>query len=108
VRDVARALVQTIDSSEPRIYPVNVAKHHGHSIRDLASMIADAVGYAGDLVYNTSYQDGAPIKVLDDRQFRAEFPDFEFCPIEDGIRETVAYYEIELRAEGSHVGGDAE
>ncbi len=108
VRDVARALVQAMQSSEPRIYPVNVAKHHGHSIRDLASMIADSIGYTGDLVYNTSYQDGAPIKVLDDRQFRAEFPDFEFCPIEDGIRETVAYYETELRAHDSSVGDAAE
>ena len=106
VRDVARALVEAVGATSSRIYPMNVAKNHGQSIRELATMIADAIGYTGDLVYNESYQDGAPIKVLDDRQFRAEFPDFAFCPIEDGIRETVAYYEAALREEAQADAGD--
>ena len=96
VRDVARIMVDAISRDDERVYPINIAQNHGSSIGDLAKMIASAVGYDGELAFNTQFQDGAPIKVLDDRQFREAYPDFCFHPIEDGIRDTVAYYEAEL------------
>ena len=96
VRDVARMLVDAISTDRGEAYPLNIAQNRGYSIAELARTIADAVGFAGELTFNTQYQDGAPIKVLDDRHFRAAYPDFEFYPIEQGIRDTVAYYEEAL------------
>jgi hypothetical protein len=39
-----------------------------------------------------SKQDGAPYKTMNDRQFRAIFPDFRFTTLDDGIDATVEYY----------------
>jgi len=33
---------------------------------------------------------------MDDRLFRQQFPDFKFTSIEDGIRETIEYYQAIL------------
>ncbi len=96
VQDVARVLVDAISKDSERIYPINIAQDSGYSIRELAEMIAAEVDYPGELTFNSSYQDGAPIKQLDDRQFREAYPDFRFHPIQDGIRDTVAYYESAL------------
>ena len=66
----------------------------------LARAIAKAVGYAGELWFNTRYEDGAPRKVLDDRRFRQLFPDFVFIDHEEAIRRTVKYYERALAGVG--------
>jgi len=74
------------------IYPVNIAQNHGYSIGESAKLIAEAIGYKGKLTFNPRYQDGAPRKVLDDRRFRALFPDYGFVDHVVGIQHTVAYY----------------
>ncbi|MEY2938758.1 MAG: hypothetical protein RL062_1347 [Bacteroidota bacterium] len=43
---------------------VNVGTGHDLSIRDLAEMIKDIVGYSGELVWNTSKPDGTPRKLM--------------------------------------------
>lgn len=45
--------------------PVNVGVEIDWSIRDLATMVAEVVGYSGDLVFDTSKPDGMPAKLLD-------------------------------------------
>jgi GDP-L-fucose synthase len=45
--------------------PVNVGVGIDWSIRDLATMVAEVVGYSGDLVFDTSKPDGMPAKLLD-------------------------------------------
>ena len=74
------------------VYPLNIAQNKSYSIKESAESIAEAVGFEGKLVFNTKYQDGAPIKVLDDKNFRTIFPDSEFFDHNDGIKETVKYY----------------
>jgi GDP-L-fucose synthase len=65
-------------------------------------MIARAMDYSGELTFNTAYQDGAPKKVMDDAKFRTIFPDFAFYDMEQGIRNTVAYYEMVTQEAASH------
>lgn len=74
-------------------YPVNIAQNKGYSVAESAQLIAKAIGYRGDLVFNPAYQDGAPRKVLDDRRFRTLFPGYRFIDHEEGIRRTVEYYQ---------------
>jgi GDP-L-fucose synthase len=49
------------DGSEP----VNVGVGADWSIRELAEMIAEVVGFAGNLVFDPSKPDGMPVKLLD-------------------------------------------
>lgn len=99
VKDFARVLVMGLDSDE-QIEPVNIAQNRAYSIRESAETIKRIIGYPGELVFNAKYQDGVLIKQMDDKLFRSKFPDFEFTPLEDGIRETVKYYEEALGARG--------
>ena len=93
IKDVAKIMVQTLKINEPIIYPINLAQNKGYSIKESAALIAKALNYKGELFFNTEYQDGAPIKILDDEKFREIFPDFKFYDHFVGIKDTVKYYE---------------
>ena len=68
------------------------ARLHANDVGLSAELIADAIGFEGNLVFNTEYPDGAPFKILDDRRFKEIFPDYQFSDHRRGIRETVEYY----------------
>jgi GDP-L-fucose synthase len=64
VDDLARACVQLLEKyDEPE--PVNIGVGEDISIRDLAEMVADVVGFAGELEFDSSKPDGTPRKLLD-------------------------------------------
>jgi GDP-L-fucose synthase len=37
--------------------------------------------------------DGAPKKVMDDNRFKKVFKQFQFTPIDEGVKQTVQYYQ---------------
>ncbi len=96
VKDLARILVDAVERQKPQIEPINIAQNKGYSIKEIAEIIKEVVGYNGDLVFNTRYQDGDPVKILDDKLFRKKYPDFVFTDLKEGIKETVEYYKKEL------------
>ena len=44
---------------------VNIGTGNDVTIRELAQLVGEVVGYAGDTVFDTSKPDGAPRKLLD-------------------------------------------
>lgn len=96
IADVVEVLKRALTFDLDLMDPVNIAQGRGYSIAESASRIAKSLGYTGQLVFNTSYQDGAPTKILDDHKFRTFFPDFQFTDHEEGIRATVDYYQSVL------------
>jgi len=99
VDDVARVLADSVELEE-QTYPVNIAQNKAYSVTEIAEHVARIVGYTGELTYDPSKPDGAPVKVHDDREFRRAYPSFEFTPLDDGIRATVEYYERLLQPGG--------
>jgi len=68
VDDLADASVFALKSySDGRI--LNVGTGRDIAIADFARLVADVVGYAGDIVFDTSRPDGAPQKLLDVSRF---------------------------------------
>jgi len=64
VDDLADACVFALKSySDGRI--LNVGTGRDITVADFARLVADIVGYAGDIVFDTSRPDGAPQKLLD-------------------------------------------
>lgn len=53
------------------IEPVNVGSGREISIRDLARLVAEAVGYEGDFLFDREKPDGAPRKLLDTSRLAA-------------------------------------
>lgn len=96
IQDVVNILIKGLRIENDLIYPVNIAQNKGYSIKESAELIREAVGFEGELIFNTKYQDGAPFKILDDKKFRSIFSDYEFFDHKKGIDNTVKYYESVL------------
>ena len=93
IDDIVNLLIKVINMDRELINPLNIGQKKGYSIRELAEMTAEALGFTGELIFNTNYPDGAAIKVLDNKLFSKYFKDYEFMPINKGISETVKYYQ---------------
>jgi len=64
VDDLAQGLIhilKTYSAAEP----INIGSGEEVSIADLAELVAEVVGYNGDIIFDTDYPDGTPRKLLD-------------------------------------------
>ncbi|SNR77727.1 GDP-L-fucose synthase family protein [Blastococcus mobilis] len=98
VDDLARACLFLLENYDDPA-PINVGVGADLSIRELAQMVADIVGYDGALELDTTKPDGTPRKLLDVSKlhglgWRAEID------LRDGLEQTYAWYQSQL-AEGS-------
>lgn len=94
-KDFGRIIVEII--REPQRLglsePLNIGQNFGLSVMELVGVIKSIFSYRGEIIWDETKPDGAPRKVMDDRKFKKVFPDFEFTPLFEGIRNTVQYYE---------------
>lgn len=96
IEDIAEVLIQAISIKDDIATPVNIAQNKGYSIKKSAKLIAKTLGFKGKLVFNSDYQDGAPIKILDNKEFKKLFPNFKFTDHQKAIEKTVKYYKSVL------------
>jgi GDP-L-fucose synthase len=92
VEDCARAIVmaaERYDGAEP----VNVGAGWEISMRELARTIAEAVGFDGEIAWDTSRPNGQPRRKLDVSRARDFFGFEATVPFEVGIRRTVEWWE---------------
>jgi len=92
VEDCARGIVlaaERYDGSEP----VNLGAGWEISIKDLAELIAEAVGYKGDIVWDTTKPNGQPRRKLDVSRAKERFGFEAHVPFDEGIRRTVEWWE---------------
>jgi len=92
--DFARVVREAIDrlADEPFDRPLNIGQRQGWSIREIVEVLAEELGFSGEIAWDRTRPDGAPRKVMDDTRFREAFPDFVFTDLREGIRRTIAYY----------------
>ena len=96
VQDLARACVHLLEHYDDGA-PVNIGVGEDLPIAELAQLVADVVGYTGELVFDTTKPDGTPRKLLDvstihDLGWRAEIG------LREGLATTVAWYREQLAA----------
>jgi GDP-L-fucose synthase len=72
--------------------PVNLGAAREISIRDLAELIADVVGYEGSIVWDTEKPNGQPRRSVDATRARELFGFEAKTPLREGIERTVAWY----------------
>jgi GDP-L-fucose synthase len=90
VDDLARACLRLLEHFVGPTH-VNVGTGVDHTIRDIAGMVADAVGYTGETDWDTTKPDGTPRKLLDVSVLRGLGWQPQI-PLRDGIESTVAWY----------------
>lgn len=85
--DAAVFLMEKYDSPEP----INVGVGEDVSIRELAELVCDVVGYGGELVFDASKPDGTPRKLLDVSRLTA-LGWRATIPLRKGLEDTLAWY----------------
>jgi GDP-L-fucose synthase len=85
--DAALFLMENYDEEEI----INVGTGEDVSIAELANMVREAVGFEGDIAYDTSKPDGTPRKLLDVTRLHAVGWHAQIR-LEQGIRQTYAWY----------------
>ena len=89
--DLARACLMLMEHYSGES-PVNVGTGEDLPIIELASLIADVIGYRGQILTDTTRPDGTPRKLLDVSRLKA----MGWQPaisLKDGIRDTYEWYE---------------
>ena len=84
--DLAEALVLLMDAYEETTF-INVGTGEDCTIAELAAMIAEAVGFAWRIVFDTSKPDGTPRKLLDVSHIHA-LGWLARIPLRDGLHST--------------------
>jgi GDP-L-fucose synthase len=92
VRDAARGIAAATELyNKPE--PVNLGTGREITIRRLAEMICQLCRYEGEIRWDASQPDGQPRRVLDVSRARAEFGFSATTSFEDGLRDTIGWYE---------------
>jgi len=95
--DVGRIFKEIIDNNRYDLpNPINLGQERGISIKDTVQLVKEMTRYKGEILYDISKQDGAPIKILGSKLFNTFFPDFKFTDYETGINNTIKYYKEKL------------
>ncbi len=88
VEDAAEGILRAAEHyDDPE--PLNIAVGSGQPISELASIIAETVGYEGEIVYDTSKPDGAMKKTGDIEKMKRLLDWVPPTPLRDGIRLTL-------------------
>jgi GDP-L-fucose synthase len=76
--------------------PVNIGSGYEISIKDLAEMIAQEVGYSGTIRWDTTKPNGQPRRQLDVSRAENEFGFRAHTTFREGLRATIAWYKAQI------------
>ena len=92
VADAARAIVIAAEKyNKPD--PINIGSGFEISIKKLVKLIVQMTGFQGKIIWDESKPDGQPKRLLDVTKAQKEFGFKAKMKFEDGLRETIAWYE---------------
>jgi GDP-L-fucose synthase len=91
-RDCAQAIVKAITTNFDYPDPINLGVGKDISIRNLACLIRELVGYQGDIVFDGTVGDGQPKRMLDVSRSNQLLGWTAETDLETGLKETIAWY----------------
>lgn len=91
IDDAAEAIVLATEKyNKPE--PVNIGSSFEISIKDLAEVIKELVGFEGEIVWDTTKPDGQPRRKLDITRAKKEFGFESKTTFEEGLQKTLDWY----------------
>ena len=106
VKDAAEAIV-TATAKYDGAEPVNIGSGQEISIQALAEKIASLTGFQGSFRWNTSQPNGQPRRCLDTTRAEREFGFRASTTLEQGLCETIAWYEKNGLMPALPIGGES-
>jgi GDP-L-fucose synthase len=95
-RDAAEGIVTACERYD-KSDPVNLGAGFEIKIRDLVPLVARLCRFEGKIVWDTSKPNGQPRRMLDTSRAEREFGWKARIGFEEGLRETVEWYEANMR-----------
>ncbi len=77
--------------------PVNLGSGREISIRELAELVGQKMGYRGRFVYDTSKPNGQPRRCLDVRRAKERFGFVARTPFAEGLQRTIDWWKVQQR-----------
>jgi GDP-L-fucose synthase len=91
IEDLADAIIFLLENYNNEYELINVGSGKEISIKDLATIIANALGYKGEILFNTTGPDGTPRKIMDNSRINSLGWEPKIS-LESGIAETVKWF----------------
>lgn len=91
--DVAKHLIQVLYKYDDANYPINIGSGIDYKISEVAEIIADVIGFNGNIIWNNTYPDGQMRKLLDNSKMKMIFGDLKFTDLKIGLERTISWYE---------------
>ena len=99
VEDAAEGIVLAVERYNGE-EPVNLGSGQELSIRDLANIIAEEVGFIGKIVWDSTKPNGQPRRCLDTTRAREWFQFEAETPFRQGLRKTIAWHLAQRKSSG--------
>ncbi len=91
--DIAKLIYELLNKNLEYNYEnLNVAQNKSYSVNSIAKKVRETLKYKAKFYNNKKFTDGAPLKQLDDKNFKKKFRNFKFTNFKKGIFQTVNYY----------------
>jgi GDP-L-fucose synthase len=94
VKDAATAIIMAAEKYN-KSNPVNIGSGEEITIKELITVIAELVGFNGEIKWDTTKPDGQPRRCLDVSRAKAEFGFEANVDFRKGIKKTIEWYEKE-------------
>ena len=91
VDDLAEALIFLMNNYNDCKEHINIGIGEDITIKDLANLVKDVVDYDGKILWNVSYPDGTPQKLLDVNKLH-RLGWYHKTNLEEGIRKTYKWF----------------
>ncbi len=95
-RDLARIIIEFAQmksySSNFNTCIVSPNSNEEISIKDIAQIISNKLGFIESIEYLTEFSDGQLKKTTNDYDLKTFLPNFKFTSLNDGLEETILYY----------------
>jgi GDP-L-fucose synthase len=90
-KDIAKLSEWALDNyneSEPIIF----SNSNEISIKDLVDLLVNEFNFKGKVIFDKTKPDGQFRKPSDNSKLKSYLPNFEFTPIEQGLKETINWF----------------
>lgn len=102
VEDLASACLFLMEKASTETVPdwINIGYGDDIAIKDLAKLIADEMGFKGEIIFNTKYPDGTPRKLLDSSKIKklGWSPKWD---LKKGLKEAIRGFHESQKQEGT-------
>ena len=90
--DIAKILLRMLESDYKGPETTVIAADDGIAIKDLVLSIARAMDFHGEIIFDRTKPEGQLVRVMESKRFADFFQDFQFTPLEEGVRRTVDWF----------------